>query len=80
MRRGRRRHPRPVRDARANTTRGEAIFAQRLAERYGWCSVIVVSWGYHLVRARYVFGHCFDGGTVMRAVPRQYRFNLADWR
>lgn len=41
--------------------------------------MIVVSWGYHLVRARYVFGHCFDGGTVMRAVPRQYRFNLADW-
>ncbi|GAA4401338.1 YdcF family protein [Tsukamurella soli] len=61
------------------TTRGEALFTERLARQYGWHTVMVISWGYHLPRARYIFRNCFDGGTVMRAVPRAYHFNLADW-
>ena len=32
--------------------------------------MIVVSWNYHMVRARYIFSQCFDGGVTMRPVPR----------
>ncbi len=61
------------------TTRGEAMFASRLAKEHQWKHVIVVSWNYHLVRARYIFGQCFDGTVTMRAVPRAYDFNVAEW-
>lgn len=62
-----------------STTRGEAMFTQRLSAERGWKSVIVVSWGYHLTRARYIFGNCYSGETVMRAVPRSYDYGPADW-
>ncbi|WP_174519058.1 YdcF family protein [Gordonia desulfuricans] len=62
-----------------STTRGEAMKVQQLAEERGWTSVIVVSWRYHLVRARYIFGQCFDGDVVMRAVPRTYPSSFAFW-
>ncbi|MBY6678757.1 MULTISPECIES: YdcF family protein [unclassified Rhodococcus (in: high G+C Gram-positive bacteria)] len=62
-----------------STTRGEAIFTQRLAQQYGWSHVMVISWRYHLPRARYIFGQCFSGEVTMRAVPRSYAFSLADW-
>ncbi|QYB00084.1 YdcF family protein (plasmid) [Rhodococcus sp. USK10] len=61
------------------TTRGEAMFTQELAERNGWDTVLVISWRYHLPRARYVFSQCFGGNTVMRPVPRDYDFSLAEW-
>ncbi len=62
-----------------STTRGEAMITQRLAQRHGWRSVIVISWGYHLARSRYIFGNCYSGQTVMRAVPRTYHYGPADW-
>ncbi|MEE4025391.1 YdcF family protein [Gordonia sp. PKS22-38] len=62
-----------------STTRGEAMFTQRMAIERGWESVIVVSWRYHMVRARYVFGQCSDRDVVMRSVPRDYSRSLADW-
>ncbi|GAA1479670.1 YdcF family protein [Gordonia sinesedis] len=62
-----------------STTRGEAMFVQRLAEQRRWSTVIVISWRYHLVRARYIFGQCFDGGVVMRSVPRSYERSPAAW-
>ncbi len=62
-----------------STTRGEAIFTQRLAEQNGWKSVIVISWGYHLTRSRYIFSNCYSGDTVFRAVPRSYDYGPADW-
>ncbi|WP_213576703.1 YdcF family protein [Rhodococcus sp. USK13] len=61
------------------TTRGEAIFTRELAAENGWDSVLVVSWRYHLPRARYIFSQCFDGDVSMRAVPRSYDFSLAEW-
>ncbi len=61
------------------TTRGEAMFVQRLGSQRGWRHVIVISWNYHLVRARYVFHQCFDGTVTMRPVPRPYDFNLERW-
>lgn len=62
-----------------STTRGEAIFTQRLAAQHGWKSVIVISWGYHLTRSRYIFDNCYRGDTVFRAVPRPYDYGPADW-
>ncbi|OZC49899.1 hypothetical protein CH289_17095 [Rhodococcus sp. RS1C4] len=62
-----------------STTRGEAIFTQRLAEERGWDHVIVVSWRYHLPRAKHIFGQCFDGDVTMQAVPRTYNFSLVYW-
>ncbi len=48
------------------------MFVQEMARRHDWREVIVVSWSYHLVRARFIFGQCFDGDVVMHAVPRDY--------
>jgi uncharacterized SAM-binding protein YcdF (DUF218 family) len=41
--------------------------------------VIVVSWNYHMVRARYIFGQCFAGTVTMRPVPRSYDYSAARW-
>lgn len=62
-----------------STTRGEAMFTERLARERGWKSVIVISWRYHLVRARYIFGQCFSGDVVMRGVPRDYGRSPVMW-
>ncbi|GAB92326.1 YdcF family protein [Gordonia rhizosphera] len=62
-----------------STTRGEAMFVQRLAAERGWKSVIVISWRYHLVRARFIFGQCFDGDVIMRSVPRDYGRSPIFW-
>jgi len=61
------------------TTRGEALFTRELADQHDWNSILVVSWRYHLPRARYIFSRCFDGDIVMRPVPREYNFSLAEW-
>ena len=61
------------------TTRGEAMYMARLAKQHNWTHVIVVSWNYHMVRARYVFHQCFDGDVTMRPVPRSYDFTLVRW-
>lgn len=62
-----------------STTRGEALFTRRLAAENGWTSILVISWRYHLPRARYIFGQCFEGEIRMRPVPRDYRRSLAAW-
>lgn len=64
------------------TTRGEAILMQRLAVERKWSTIIVVSWRYHLPRARLVFDQCFSdrpGSTVMVPVPRRYRYSPVRW-
>jgi uncharacterized SAM-binding protein YcdF (DUF218 family) len=61
------------------TTRGEAMYVARLAKERNWTHVIVVSWNYHMVRARYVFHQCFDGAVTMRPVPRAYDFSPPRW-
>ncbi|WP_024448519.1 YdcF family protein [Mycolicibacterium iranicum] len=65
------------------TTRGEAIMARQMADKYGWKSVIVISWRFHLPRARYIFDQCFtspDRSVIMRDVPRSYPFSVANWQ
>jgi uncharacterized SAM-binding protein YcdF (DUF218 family) len=61
------------------TTRGEAMYLARLAKQHNWTHVIVVSWNYHMVRARYIFHQCFDGNVTMRPVPRSYDFTVVRW-
>jgi uncharacterized SAM-binding protein YcdF (DUF218 family) len=61
------------------TTRGEAMFVQRTAAERGWKHVIVVSWNFHLVRARYIFHQCFDGTVTMRPAPVSFVHNPLDW-
>ena len=66
-----------------STTRGEALMTRALAEQRGWRSVIVISWRYHLPRARRIFDVCFgapDRSVIMRDVPRSYRFSVAQWQ
>ncbi|WP_349269593.1 hypothetical protein MPNTM1_05501 [Mycolicibacterium parafortuitum] len=66
-----------------STTRGEAIMTRGLADEYGWTSVIVVSWRYHLPRARRIFEQCFvtpNRSVIMRDVPRRYPFSVAQWQ
>ena len=56
-------HPVPYR------TYGEARAFARLAEQRGWRSVILVSSRYHLLRARMLFGRCYDGEIGTAASP-----------
>lgn len=61
------------------STRGEAMYVARLAKENHWTHVIVVSWNFHMVRARYIFGQCFDGTVTMRPVPRSYDYSVLQW-
>lgn len=64
------------------TTRGEARLVRQLANERGWKSVLVVSWRYHLPRARMIFEKCFPAGSLsvsMRGVPTPYDYSLARW-
>lgn len=61
------------------TTRGEAMFAARLAKERNWSHLIVVSWNFHMVRARFIFDQCFGGATTMAPVPRSYDYSLPRW-
>ena len=65
------------------TTRGEAQMVKRLAAGHGWHRIVVVTWQYHLVRARYIFSRCepVEGGTVdFVAVQRPYDLSVAAWQ
>jgi uncharacterized SAM-binding protein YcdF (DUF218 family) len=64
------------------TTRGEAMAVRTLANERSWDKIIVVTWRYHLPRARLVFRQCFSDSpdvAVMRPVPREYPFSLLQW-
>lgn len=51
------------------TTKGEGRELRRLAARYGWRTVIVVTFRPHISRARFILEQCFDGDLVMVASP-----------
>ena len=51
------------------TTRGEARQVARLARRHNWKSLIVVTSRYHVVRARLLYGRCFDGDLMVVGAP-----------
>jgi hypothetical protein len=51
------------------TTKGEGRELRRLAQQYGWRTVIVVTFRPHISRARFILEQCFDGDLVMAASP-----------
>ncbi|WP_148222712.1 YdcF family protein [Rhodococcus opacus] len=61
-----------------STTLGEAVFTRNLATANGWNSLMVVSWRYHLPRARYIFSRCLDGRDVLM-VPVPGTYSVARW-
>jgi uncharacterized SAM-binding protein YcdF (DUF218 family) len=64
------------------TTRGEALMARSLASERHWNRIVVVSWRYHLPRARLIFSQCFSqapGAVLMRAVPSDGQMSLLEW-
>jgi uncharacterized SAM-binding protein YcdF (DUF218 family) len=63
-------------------TRGEADMMRHFARQRSWTKIIVVTWQYHMPRARLVFRQCFSdqpGSAVMRAMPRQYPYSVLQW-
>lgn len=64
-------------------TRGEARMVHRLASERSWNKIIVVTWRYHLPRARLIFQQCFSRNSdavVMEAVPRRYDYSPVRWQ
>lgn len=41
-------------------TQGEARAVARLARKHGWKDIVVVTSGYHAIRAGWLFDRCFD--------------------
>lgn len=50
------------------STRGEAETVARLARAHHWRSLVVVTSGYHVTRARLLFRRCFDGRLAVTGV------------
>ncbi|MFD1810851.1 YdcF family protein [Rhodococcus gannanensis] len=61
------------------TTRGEADGVRELVTRNGWHRIMVLSWRYHLPRARFIFERCVDVEVVTRPVPLDYDYGLFRW-
>ena len=64
------------------TTRGEAMMMHQLSEGRSWHRIIVVSWRYHLPRARLIFRQCYSANrdsVVAVALPRDYDFSPIGW-
>lgn len=59
------------------TTKGEGRELRRLASRYGWRTIIVVTLLPHISRARFILEQCFDGDLVMVPIPN--RLSLPIW-
>lgn len=59
------------------TTKGEGRELRRLASKYGWRTVIVVTFRPHISRARYILEQCFGGDLVM--VASSPDISMAGW-
>lgn len=53
-------------------TRGEAEFASRLAKRYGWRSVVLVTTAEQDNRARLLMSRCFGGAIYVVTAPHPW--------
>lgn len=66
-----------------STTRGEALMTRRLAAERHWKNILIVSWRYHLPRARLIFNRCLSAmgvSTAAKAVPRHYVLPVWYWQ
>jgi uncharacterized SAM-binding protein YcdF (DUF218 family) len=65
------------------TTRGEAIMTRRLAKERNWTKILIISWRYHLPRARLLFHQSLSAlgvSITAKAVPRQYVLPVWYWQ
>jgi uncharacterized SAM-binding protein YcdF (DUF218 family) len=53
-------------------TRGEAEFASRLARRYGWRSVVLVTTAEQDTRARVIMRRCYGGSIYVVTAPHPW--------
>ena len=53
-------------------TRGEAEFAARLARRYGWRSVVLVTIAAQATRARLIIRRCYSGAVYVVTAPQAW--------
>lgn len=60
-----------------NTTLGEGRELREMAQKYGWESVIVVTFKPHVSRARTILQRCFSGELIMFASPAS--LSALDW-
>jgi uncharacterized SAM-binding protein YcdF (DUF218 family) len=66
-----------------STTHGEALMTRRLAGERQWKNILVISWRYHLPRARLIFNQCLSATGVSvtaKAIPRQYVLPVWYWQ
>jgi uncharacterized SAM-binding protein YcdF (DUF218 family) len=64
-------------------TRGEALMTRRLAVERRWRSILILSWQFHLPRARLVFDQCLSNigvAVAVKAVPRHYVLPVWYWQ
>ena len=59
------------------TTKGEAEVISRLAEERGWSRLIAVTSVYHVHRATFLLGRCYDG--AVDAVTPSQGLDLEEW-
>jgi uncharacterized SAM-binding protein YcdF (DUF218 family) len=65
------------------TTHGEAIMTRRLVRERHWHKILIVTWRFHLPRARLVFHQCLSGEEVSiaaKGTPRQYVLPFWYWQ
>ncbi len=66
-----------------STTRGEAMMTRQLAAERHWKKILIVSWRYHLPRARLLFDQCLSAMEIAisaKSVPRHYVLPLWYWQ
>jgi uncharacterized SAM-binding protein YcdF (DUF218 family) len=56
-------------DPNPGTTRGEAEYVSRLANRYGWRSLVLVATQTQAVRAELLMRRCFSGSVYVMTTP-----------
>ncbi|UMB70707.1 YdcF family protein [Mycobacterium paraterrae] len=64
-----------------STTHGEALLTRQLVRERHWTKIVLVTWRYHLPRARLIFRRCLSGVSIAaKAVPRQYVLPVWYWQ
>ena len=64
------------------STRGEALMAREQARENGWQRIVVVTWRFHLPRARAIFSQCYSDDpdrVMLTGVPAAYDWPFAIW-
>jgi uncharacterized SAM-binding protein YcdF (DUF218 family) len=61
------------------STRGEARTVTRLAQRYGWRSIVVVTSRFHITRAHMLFRRCWHRPLSIVGAPSPWWYLPVEW-